>query len=125
MFDYIEKLRQKSPAVRKLIAFSLSFLVDGIIFLFWILVTMPSIWSDKSIADRVSADQPSPISSLFQIFSQGSSVLNDQLSKLKNIGQSQNEGNIGTSTPDSVSTTTETTENNLIIEATTTEYINQ
>ena len=94
MFEYLEKLRQKSPATRKLIAFTLSFLVAGIIFLFWILVTMPSIWSDKSIADRVSADQPSPISSLSQIFSQGSSVLNEQLNKLKNLGQ--NEGNLTT-----------------------------
>lgn len=127
MFDYLEKLRQKSPALRKLIAFSLSFLVAGIIFIFWILVAMPSIWQDKNISDRVSSEQPSPVSSLSQIFSQGASVLNEQINQIKNLGgifASTTSNNVANTVSNDDTKSTEPSQSSgLIIEATTTNYI--
>jgi hypothetical protein len=83
MFDYIEQLREKSERTKKFIAFSLSFFVVGIILFFWFFSVFPQSWQEKQISDRVHSVEPSPISALSQILSQGFSGIGENVSKIK------------------------------------------
>ena len=98
MFNYIEKLRQKNDKVKNRIAFMVSFTFAGIIIFIWITAIYPNIQKQKEINDRISAIEPSPFSTFFSIFSQGSSVVNEQISKIKEASTSLL-GGISSSTP--------------------------
>jgi cytoskeletal protein RodZ len=88
MFELIEKLRQKPDGAKKRIAFLMSFVFVGIIFVVWLSVVFPNFLQQKNIDDRVSAAEPSPFSTFTGIVSQGASSIGEQFSKIKNIGSS-------------------------------------
>ncbi len=83
MFDLIKKLRGKPERTKKLVALGVAFVCAGIILLFWILSVLPSFGQEKEISDRVQSATPSPISTFFQIISQGTTGISDQFSKIK------------------------------------------
>jgi hypothetical protein len=85
MFNFIEKLRQKPDSVIKQVAFLISFSFVGIIFIFWLFSIYPNFLEEKKIADRVSAVEPSPLSTLSEIISQGTSAMGEQISKIKSL----------------------------------------
>lgn len=97
MFDYLEKLRQKPKSTRKFIAFCASFAFTGIVFVFWVVVMMPSIWSDRTASLRASQNEPSPISSLSQIFSDGSRAINTDSSTSTKYSTTNNQEMVDTS----------------------------
>ena len=84
MFEIIEKLRQKSPRVKKQIAFLTSFSLAGIIFVIWLSVIFPDFRQTQANEQKVSNLEPSPISTFGQTFGAGISAIKDQFGKLKN-----------------------------------------
>jgi hypothetical protein len=86
MFDYIEKLRGKSERTKKFIAAGGAFLFAGIVLLFWIFSVMPNFAQQQEVAARVQSASPSPFGTLSQIFSQGTSGIGGEISKLKSVG---------------------------------------
>ena len=120
MYKYIEKLRQKSDTAKKRFAFLVSFLFVGIIFVVWLSVIYPGFREQKNINDKISANESSPLSTFKDIFSQGSSEIGNQFSKIKNVGSvfSNDPEYINQTSTTSTSTTTSTTTK---VSATTTE----
>ena len=88
MFDYIEKLRQKPEHIKKQIAFLISLLFAGIIFIVWLTVIMPGFEQQKQIDDRVAKSEPSPFSTFIGMLSSGTSAMSDQVSKIKELSSS-------------------------------------
>ena len=111
MFNYLEKLGQKPDGAKKRIAFLVSFLCVGIIFVVWITAIYPQFGQEKSISDRISASETSPFSTFTAILSQSTSAIGEQISKIKQLGSSLYGGadyyNLATTTPEATASTTQ------------------
>ena len=83
MFNLIEKLRQKSPRLKKQIAFLTSFSLAGIIFVIWLSIIYPDFRQTQANEQKASSLEPSPISAFGETFSSGISAIKDQFSQLK------------------------------------------
>ena len=83
MFDFIEKLRQKPDRTKKQIAFLVSLLLAGIIFVIWLSVIYPDFSQTQAKETAVSKQEPSPLSNFSDTFSSGISAIGDQFNKIK------------------------------------------
>ena len=114
MFDLIEKLRGKSERTKKLVAAGVAFIFAGIILLFWIFSVMPNFAEQQEITARVQSATPSPLSTISQIISQGTSGIGNEISKIKSVssgffGATQivnNASSSATNTNQTIATTT-------------------
>ena len=84
MFEIIEKLRQKSPRIKKQIAFLTSFSLAGIIFVIWLSVIYPDFRKTQANEQKASSLEPSPISTFGETLGTGISAIKEQFGKLKN-----------------------------------------
>lgn len=59
MFEKIEKMRNASPEKKKLVAFSVSLFITGIIFVIWLSVWAPEIFKNKGeVKEEKKFDTP-------------------------------------------------------------------
>ena len=86
MFEYLEKLRKKSPRAKKGIAFLIAFSFSGIIFLVWMTVIYPNFKNGLLTQRKVDEiTNPKPTSAFSDAFSSGYGALKDQFSKVKEM----------------------------------------
>jgi len=83
MFDFIEKLRQKPDRTKKQIAFLVSLLLAGIIFVIWLSVIYPDFKQKQAKESAISKLEPSPLSNFTDTFSSGISAIGEQFNKIK------------------------------------------
>ncbi len=83
MFEFIEKLRQKSEKTKTRIALLTAFSFSGLIFVLWLTVFLPDFTQSQKRENQALANEPSPISTLGSTLSEGFSSLGEQLSDLK------------------------------------------
>ncbi|HEY4509118.1 MAG TPA: hypothetical protein VJC13_02445 [Candidatus Paceibacterota bacterium] len=83
MFPLIEKLRQKPSRTKKQIAFVVSFLLAGVIFVIWLSIIYPDFSQRQAKEISASKLEPSPISNFGETFSSGLSAIGAQFSKIK------------------------------------------
>ena len=83
MFNLIEKLRQKSPRVKKQIAFLMSFSIALIIFVVWFSVIYPDFRQTQAKEQKVSSLEPSPISTFGQTLGTGITAIKEEFKQLK------------------------------------------
>ncbi len=83
MFDYIEKLRQKSPRAKKQIAFTTAFCFAGIIFTVWAVAIYPNFKQGLLREQKVESAEPSPTSALSANLYSGFESLKDQFTNMK------------------------------------------
>lgn len=84
MFKLIEKLRQKPDGVKKRIAFLVSLLFSGIIFVFWVADIYPTLVEKKEKIDYVKSLEPSPLKTFGESFKVSMSAMSEQLNNIKN-----------------------------------------
>jgi len=83
LFDLLEKIRQKPERAKKQIAFLISLFVAGLIFVVWLSVIYPNWISIKTKEEKVVATEPSPISTLGNMFSTTFSAIDEQFASIK------------------------------------------
>ena len=83
MFELLEKIRQKPERTKKQIAFLTSFFVAGLIFVVWLSVIYPNWLSTKTKEEKVVVTEPSPISTLGNMFSTTFSAIDEQFANIK------------------------------------------
>ena len=83
MFNFLEKLRQKPPHIRKQIAFLVAFSIAGIIFVIWLSVIYPDFRQKQDQEEKISQLEPSPVSSFGQTLTSGISAIKEQFGQLK------------------------------------------
>ena len=83
MFNFLEKLRAKPERVKKQMAFLISFLIVGIIFVVWLSVIYPDFRQNQLTEQKVKNFEPNPASSFSATFSSGISAIKEQFNKIK------------------------------------------
>ena len=83
MFELIEKLRAKPDRTKKQIAFCISLLLAGIIFVIWLTIIYPDFRGKQTKEKTVSSSEPSPFSNFADTFSSGISAIGEQFNKIK------------------------------------------
>jgi hypothetical protein len=83
MFQFLEKLRQKSDRGRKQIAFIIALFFTGLIFVVWLSIIYPSWYQVESKQGAASKLEPGPIDTLSQIISGGVSSIGSEINKAK------------------------------------------
>lgn len=107
MFETIEKLRDKPERSKKRIAFLVSFLFAGIIFVVWLSVIYPDLKRANSQQDVVSKYEPSPLSAFEDSLSNGFVTFGAEIKSLKDsalLFSTQPEYFYATTTDNSVKT---------------------
>lgn len=84
MFDFIDKLRKKSPATKKMIALTVSASVTGIIFFFW----LSSFWFSSTLNDS-KKDSFSEIITPLASVKENLAEVYSSFEKLLNIGKNK------------------------------------
>ncbi|KND47772.1 MAG: hypothetical protein AB201_02460 [Parcubacteria bacterium C7867-006] len=93
MFDFIERLRQKSESSKKKIAFLTSFVLVGTIFAVWLSVIYPDFRFREKQKQTAASVEASPTTSFFENIKEGIFGIKNQINNLKESVYS-----IGTST---------------------------
>ncbi len=83
MFEFIEKLRQKSDRTKRQIAFVIALSFSGVIFIVWISVIYPDFMRGQAEAERAVSSEPSPLSTFSGTISVGFSAIGEQIGKAK------------------------------------------
>jgi hypothetical protein len=83
MFELLEKIRAKSPRVKKQIAFLLSFSFAGIIFTVWVMAIYPNFKSVEDKNAQVAKLEPSPTGAFINIISSSFSAVANKVSSAK------------------------------------------
>ncbi len=114
MFEFIEKLRQKSDKTKNRIAFLTAFAFSGLIFVLWLTVFLPDFTQGEKQENQALVGEPSPLSTFFDTISEGVKVITQQFSELKQT-TGEITGTIGqmiepTTTPAVETTATSSTE---------------
>ena len=118
MFDFIERLRQKSDGSKKKIAFLTSFSLAGLIFVVWLSVIYPDFSFKEKQKQTATAHDTGVFSSFLANMSEGFKGVKDQFNAAKEAVSS-----LSTSTH--YRTETDTTEADFYTEtATTSEEVN-
>lgn len=84
MFNWLEKIRQKPLSKRRLIAFGLSFLFTGILFVVWLSVWLPGINREEEIVKKVESFS-TPKDSFLQNISSAWQGITEQYSQLEAV----------------------------------------
>jgi hypothetical protein len=85
MFDYIEKLRQKSDKSKRWIAFLSSFSFAGLIFVVWLSVIYPDFRFQEKQRQTASANEASPVGSFFSNMKEGFAGVKKQVDDMKDV----------------------------------------
>lgn len=132
MFEYIERLRQKSEKQKKLIALTYAGIFSGVILGLWFISVFPTISEDKQIADREKKIKSGPSESFTSNFSGVWSDIKENFGGLKDTFAEFNNSMDyykASSTAslitgeNSISTTTEEEKQNIEISTTTQEKV--
>jgi hypothetical protein len=83
MFELLERLREKPDHTKKQIAFFLTVLIVGFIFVIWLSVIYPDFKDKSLIDDKVSKLEPSPLGTFSETFKTGISAIGEQVTQLK------------------------------------------
>jgi hypothetical protein len=85
MFEIIEKIRHKPEGIKKQIAFGLSFLITGLIFVIWISILYPNWKTGQDNENKITSAEPSPLSTITSTFSDGIKNISGQFGKAKSL----------------------------------------
>jgi len=85
MFDFLEKLREKPPRVKKQIAFFTAIFFAGIIFVIWLSSVYPNIWKTHLREEKAASLEPGPVDTLGGIFSEAFTVIGEKISEAKKV----------------------------------------
>jgi len=86
MFEFLEKLRQKSDKEKKRFAFLVSFLFSVTIFGLWFFAVYPSFKEQSDIEKKVKALESSPTESMASVIMSSFGQIKEKISEMKNIG---------------------------------------
>lgn len=85
MFEIIEKVRQKKDREKKIIAFSVSFFICSVIFIFWLFTVLPGFQKQVELDKKVSSAKKGPTENLAGFVTDNYSQVRDQINKIKSI----------------------------------------
>ena len=85
MFEYIEKLRQKSEKSKRWIAFLTSFSFAGLIFVVWLSVIYPDFRFQEKQRQTATVNEASPVGSFFSNMKEGFAGVKKQVDDIKGI----------------------------------------
>ncbi len=85
MFEIIEKVRQKKDREKKIIAFSVSFFICSVIFIFWLFTVLPGFQKQVESDKKVSSAKKGPTENLAGFVTDNYSQVRDQINKIKSI----------------------------------------
>ncbi len=88
MFEFLEKLRQKSDKEKRRFAFLVSFLFSATIFALWFFAVYPSFKEQSDIEKKVKALESSPTESMASVIMSSFGQIKEKISEIKNIGSS-------------------------------------
>ncbi len=118
MFELIERLRRKNDRQKKIIAFSISFFICFVIFIFWFFSIMPEFRLQQEAEKRVESIERGPSSELGGMIMDNFSLIKEQISDLIGLSKS-----FSSTTEYYISTTTEISTTTMTFSTTTSEEI--
>lgn len=83
MFDFIERLRQKSDSSKKKIAFLVSFSISGFIFVVWLTVVLPDFSFSQKQKQAAAVGDAGLFYSFYSNLTEGWNGVQDQFKDLK------------------------------------------
>ena len=120
MFNYLEKLRQKTDREKRKVAFLFSFLFASLIFVVWFFAVFPQLKQQRNIDKKLEKIESSPTESVASVIMSSFGEIKDKVNEIKNL-KSTFDSNIDYYKSATTSSPTSTTTLKTSVESTTTQ----